>query len=88
MRVVVPTASICVIASTMNVRLPAIPTPAIGFLPETADPVEIDEEIQRLEHHRHQHEAGGFHQMTGNRACCQVFHWPPILSPTESDTAD
>ena len=33
MRVVVPTASICVIASTMNVRLPAMPTPAIASFP-------------------------------------------------------
>ncbi len=33
MSVVVPTASICVMASTRNVRLPAMPTPARASLP-------------------------------------------------------
>ena len=30
---------------------------------KTPDPVEIGEEIERLENHRHQHEAGGFEQV-------------------------
>ena len=41
---------------------------------EPADPVQVDQEIQRLEDHRHEHEARGLQQMPGERSGGEVFH--------------
>ena len=41
---------------------------------ESANPVEVDQEIQRLEDHRHEHEARGLQQMPGERSGGKVFH--------------
>jgi hypothetical protein len=41
---------------------------------ESADPIEVDQEIQRLEDHRHEHEARGLQQMPGERSGGEVFH--------------
>ena len=38
-----------------------------GLRAEAADPVQIDQEVQRLEDHRHEHEAGGLEQMPRRR---------------------
>ena len=35
-----------------------------GFAAQASYPVEVDEEIERLEDHRDQHEAGGLQYMT------------------------
>jgi hypothetical protein len=45
-----------------------------GLLAEPADPVQIDEEVQRLKDHRHQHETGGLQQMSGDGSRSQVLH--------------
>ena len=44
------------------------------FLAQAADPVEIDQEVERLEHHRDEHEAGGLEQMAGDRSGGEVLH--------------
>src|SRR5438552_15547629 len=41
---------------------------------EPADPVEVDQEIQRLEDHRHEHEGRGLQQLPGERSGGEVFH--------------
>ena len=56
--VVVPTPSICVAARTMKVRLPLMPTAATAVGAQTADPIQIDQDVKRLEDHADQHEAG------------------------------
>ena len=45
-----------------------------GFSSEAADPVEVDEEVQGLENHRHQHEAGGLQKMACDAAGGEVLH--------------
>ena len=69
-----PTPSICVAASTMNIRLPLMPTAATAVSAQTSDPVEIDEDVKGLKHHAHQHEAGGLQQMPGERSGGEVLH--------------
>ena len=44
------------------------------FLAEAADPVEIDQEVQRLRQHRDQHEAGRAQQVPRQRSGGEVFH--------------
>ncbi len=44
------------------------------LLAEPADPVEIDQEVQRLKDHGHQHEAGRFQQMPRDRPGGEVLH--------------
>jgi hypothetical protein len=51
-----------VIAMTMNERLPASPTAAISA--ETADPEQIDQDVESLEDHAHQHEARRLEEMS------------------------
>ena len=58
----------------MNIRLPAMPTAGHRLLAEPADPVEVDEEVERLEDHRDQHEAGRLEQMPGDGAGRQILH--------------
>mgnify|MGYP003694147637 CR=1 FL=1 len=58
----------------MNIRLPAIPTAATASRPSRPDPVEVDQEVERLEDHGDQHEAGGLEQMTGDGAFGEVLH--------------
>jgi hypothetical protein len=41
---------------------------------ESPNPVQVDEEVQSLKYHRHEHEAHGFQQMARNRAGRQILH--------------
>ena len=45
------------------------------FLAEATHPVEIDQEVEGLEQHGHQHEAGGAQQVPGDRAGGEVLHY-------------
>ncbi len=44
------------------------------FLPQPPDPVQVDEKIQRLKHHRHEHEARRLEEMARDRSGRQVLH--------------
>src|SRR4029450_716866 len=53
--------------------------PRHRLLTQAADPVQIDEEIQRLEHHRDQHEAGRLDEMLRDGALRQILHGSSTL---------
>ena len=42
--------------------------------PEAADPVEVDEDVERLEDHADEHEARGLQQVRGDRAGREILH--------------
>ena len=84
--VVAPTLSICVTARTMKARLPAMLTAATASLPEAPDPVQVHQEIQRLEHHRDEHEAGRLEKVSGDRPCRQILHRRVTISALQGWT--
>ena len=53
--------------------------PGDRFLPQPSDPVEIDQEVKRLKHHRDEHEPGRLQQMARERTSGQVLHAVMIL---------
>src|SRR4029079_15649875 len=53
--------------------------PGNRLFPESSDPVQIDEEIEGLKHHRHEHEAGGLQEMARQRAGRQILHESGIV---------
>ena len=52
---------------------------------EPANPIEVDEEIQRLEDHRHEHEARGLQQMSAERSGGEVFHGVANVAGAQQD---
>src|SRR5439155_24218281 len=45
--------------------------------PQSAYPIQVDQEVERLKDHRDQHEAGGLEQMPGDRPGGEVVHAIP-----------
>ncbi len=68
-----PTASTCVSAITTNVMLPAV-LPGNGVVPEPADEIEVDQEVQRLEDHADRDRRCHGEHLPRNGALRQVFH--------------
>ena len=76
---VTPTPSIWLIARTMEREVPGDADAGNRFLSEPSNPGQVDQEIERLKHHCHQHVAGRLQQMAREGAGREGLAWIPAL---------